>query len=82
MGLTKDNFFVFGSIAGHLNINGPSQGPWLLNNTKDSGKGLLTTAECAHSSTIGNSNNGENRELGNFLQGQNNSDWRPNNPVD
>ena len=69
MGLTKDNVFVFGSIAGHLNINEPSQGPWILNNIKDSRKGLLTTVKGAHSSIIGNGNNpadqiGPNRGLG------------------
>ena len=69
VGLTKDNVFVFGSTAGHLNINEPSQGPWILNNIKDSRKGLLTTVEGAHSSIIGNGNNpadqiGPNRGLG------------------
>ena len=70
MSLMKESVFVFGSSAGPSKVNVPSQGPWLLNKPNDSVKGLITKAEGAHSSTLRNGNNGENRELGNILQGQ------------
>nr|POE80335.1 hypothetical protein CFP56_14098 [Quercus suber] len=82
LGLTRDSVFIFEASAGPLKLNGPSQGPWLLTKTNEAEEVLKTKSEGAHSNALRKGNNGESRELGNFLQGQNHSDWRSNNTMD
>lgn len=78
----SSGLFVLGSDAGFMNENGPNQGPFLFSSsskTETSPKEMRIEAQVG---SLRRSNYGENRKVGDFLQGKGYSNRGQDNIVD